>query len=148
MSLSCHNICPNTPGWKQIFNLMNCPWKRPMGPCNRVLWESLTVLSQIREVQFLEKINFLLFLGHKNEFSINLRGPKKVFFGLLYLILPLETWFLGSHTFNTFTIRQWFCGFLEKIGQNHTWNKEMLEVCLLTTHVFREIIRLGDKKKF
>ena len=22
---------PNTPGWKQIFNQMNCPLKRPMG---------------------------------------------------------------------------------------------------------------------
>ena len=38
-----------------------------MGPCNRVLWESFTALSQIREVQFLEKINFLMFFWPKNE---------------------------------------------------------------------------------
>ena len=65
-----------------------------MGPGNRVLWESLTVLSQIREVQFLEKINFLLFLGHKNEFSINLRGPKKVFLDsyTLFCLWKLDFW--------------------------------------------------------
>ena len=59
-----------------------------MGPCNRVLWESLTALSQIREVQFFEKINFLMFLGPKNEVFITLRGPEMIFFdpqALLYL---------------------------------------------------------------
>ena len=37
-----------TPLWKQIFNILNSPWKRPMGPCSWVLWESPTMFGQIR----------------------------------------------------------------------------------------------------
>ena len=62
---------------------MNSPLKQPMGPYNWLLWESPRVCSQIRKVQFFEKINFLGFWGPEKTFlsAENPIWPKKPRFG-------------------------------------------------------------------
>ena len=85
----------NTPGWKQIFNQMNCPLKWPMGPCNFVLWESPRVCSQIIQIQFLEKIYFLCFWE-----------PPKFFFEPFNWSQKLHFW--GVLTSKTFWSEQQF----------------------------------------